>query len=116
MADGGAPALCFMRMGIIRDKLAEVGITKSDQEANLHALQCLWSDCALDKKLLQHTPNMILKHIEDRGRTTHRELEERRKPVDGSDHARIASGRPENFPAPGHHQGNWDGPGKGGKR
>ena len=42
-----APALYLGRMSTIREKLAEVGITKPDQEANLHVLQCLSSRCGL---------------------------------------------------------------------
>ena len=60
-------------------KLAEAGITKSDQEANLHVMQCFSSDYALDTKLLQNTSSLTLTHIEDRVRTTHRETKERRK-------------------------------------
>ena len=77
-------------------------------------MQCLSSDYALDKKLLQYTPNVTLTHIEDRVRTTHGEMEENRKAIDGSAHVLIAAGGPGNFPTPGHHQGDWDGPGKGG--
>ena len=35
MAEGDEPAIYFERMNIIREKLAQVGIHKIDQEANL---------------------------------------------------------------------------------
>ena len=38
MVEGEEPALYFERMNISRGKLAEVGIHKTDQEANLHVL------------------------------------------------------------------------------
>lgn len=90
-------------MSIIGEKLVEVGIVKSDQEANLHVLQRLSSDYALAKKLLQYAPSLTLTHIEHRVRTARRELEEIRKVVDGSAYVLIATGGPGIFPAPGHH-------------
>lgn len=50
--DGKASALCFERMSIVWEKLAEIGTTKYDQEAKLHFLQSLSSRYALYKKLL----------------------------------------------------------------
>ena len=88
------------------EKLAEVGIAKSDQEANLQILQSFWSDYSIDKTLLQYTLNLTLTHIEDRVRTTHREVEEIRKAIDRSVHVLIAADGPRHFPQPDHHQGN----------
>ena len=85
MVAGGEPALYFERMSIIRAKLAEVGIHKTDQEANLHILQCLTSDFEVDEKILQYALNLTLTMIEDRVHITYRELEaSERKVVDGS--------------------------------
>ena len=52
MVEGEEPAPYFTRMSIIREKLAEVGIHKIDQEANLDILQCLLYDFEVDKKIL----------------------------------------------------------------
>lgn len=65
MADGEIPVLLFKRVTVFKQKVAEVVITKTDQEVNLNVFQCLLSDYALDTKLLQETPNLTLTHIED---------------------------------------------------
>ena len=100
-------------MSIIRRKLAKVRIAKSDQEANLHVLQRLSSESALDKKLLQHAPSLTLTQIEDRARKNHRKLEESRNAVDSTVYVLIATGGTGNFATPGH-QGDCDGSEKGG--
>ena len=93
MVEGEEPALYFERTSIITEKLAEVGIHKTDQEANLHILQCLTSDFEVDKKILQYAPNLTLTMIEDGVRITYRELEaSKRKVVDGSGHGLAATG------------------------
>ena len=114
MVDGEAPAPYFERMSIIREKLAEAGITQSDQEANLDVWQCLSSDHALDNILLLYTSNLALTYVEDRLHKTQRKMDESRKAIDGSAHVLIESGGPDNFPAPGTHQSNWNGTGKDG--
>ena len=81
-----------------REKLAEVGIVKSDQQANHYVLQRFSSDYALDKKLLQHAPKLTLTQIEDPVRATHRELEESRNAVAGSAHVRSRLAGPGFFP------------------
>lgn len=83
MVDGEAPAPYFETMSTIREKLAEAGIIQADQEANLDVLQCLSSDHALDKILLQYTPNLTLPHVEDRLHKTQRKMDESRKVIDG---------------------------------
>ena len=111
MVEGEEPALYFERMSIIREKLAEVEIHKTDQEANLHILQCLTSDFEVDEKILQYALNLTLTMIEDRVHITYRELEaSERKVVDGSGHVLIAtggggSGGHRKFPTPGHCMG-----------
>ena len=108
MVEGEEPALYFERTSIITEKLAEVGIHKTDQEANLHILQCLTSDFEVDKKILQYAPNLTLTMIEDGVRITYRELEaSKRKVVDGSGRVLVAtggggSGGHGRFPTPGH--------------
>ena len=77
-------------------------------------MQCLSSDCEFDKTILQYAPNLSFTHIEDLVRTTQREMKKSRNAVDGSAHVLISAGGPGNFPAPGYHQGDWDGPGKSG--
>ena len=77
-------------------------------------MQCFSSDYAIDKTLLQYTPNLTMTHIEDRVLTTHRDVEESGKAIDRSANVLIAAGGPRHFPPPYHHQGDWDGPGKGG--
>ena len=62
-------------MSVIKEKLAEVGIVKPDHETNLHILQCLSLDYAVDKKILQYTPNLTLTMIEDRVRATYGEIQ-----------------------------------------
>ena len=84
MVEGEEPALYFERMSIIREKLAEVEIHKTDQEANLLILQCLTPDFEVDKKILQYAPNLTLTMIKDRVRITCRALEaSKRQVVDG---------------------------------
>ena len=50
VVEGDEPALYFERMSTIREKLAEVGIHETDQEANLHILQCLTSTSRSTKR------------------------------------------------------------------
>ena len=50
MVEREEPALYFERMSIIRETLAEVGVQKTDQEANLHILQCLTSTSRSTKR------------------------------------------------------------------
>ena len=38
LADGEAPALYFVTLNIMRETLAEIGISKSNQEADLRVL------------------------------------------------------------------------------
>ena len=68
MKEGQDHTLYFGRMSIIREKLFEVGVPKTDQEANLHLLQCLTSEYEVDKKILQYAPNLTLNIMEDRVR------------------------------------------------
>ena len=100
MDDGEALTLYFERRGIIMEKLALICIIKSDQEENLHVLQCFSSHYALDKKLFQYAPILTLTHIDDLVRTTHRDMEESRKAFDGSAHVLIAAGGPGSFSRP----------------
>ena len=65
----------------VREKLAGVGIHRTDQQANLHLLQCLTSDFEVDKKILQYAPNLTPTMIEDRLRITYWELEGSKKKV-----------------------------------
>ncbi|CAN0567734.1 unnamed protein product, partial [Laminaria digitata] len=92
MIKGEQPALYFDRMSIICEKLAEVGIGKSDHENNLHILQCLSSDYAIDKKILQNDPNLTMTLIEDRVRATFRELEREQTGVGNTAHVLVATG------------------------
>ena len=109
-------------MGIIREKLFEVGIPKRDQEANLHLLQCLTSEYEVDIKILQYAPNLTLHMIEDRVRITYRELEaSKRQVIDGAAQVLVATGVGEpggqgSFPgpSPGHYTGSRGGTASGG--
>ena len=75
IAEGGEPAIYFEGISIIREKLAEVGIHKTDEESNFDVLQCLASDFVVDYKILQCAPNLTLTMTEDRVRITYGELE-----------------------------------------
>ena len=107
MVPGEKPETYFERMTITREKLAEVGIPKSDHESNLHILQCLSPHYELDKKILQYAPNLTLTMIEDRVRATYGELKGKGKTVDGGTHGLVTaggggSGGHGSFPTPGH--------------
>ena len=104
----------FERMTIIRGKLADVGIPKSDHESNLHILQCLSPDYEVDKKILQYAPNLTLTMIEDRARATYGEIQRKGKTVNGRSHVLVVaagggSGGHGLFPTPGHHTGGSTG-------
>ncbi|CAM9184868.1 unnamed protein product, partial [Laminaria digitata] len=92
MIKGEQPALCFERMSIICEKLAEVGIEKTDHEINLHTLQCLSSGYAIDKFFLQTDRNLTMTLIEDRVRATFRELEREQTGVGSTAHVLVATG------------------------
>ena len=62
--------------------------------------------------LLQYAPNLTLTQVEDQVRTTHRDIEESRKAVDGSAHVLIAADGLGNSTAPSHHNGDRDDPGR----
>ena len=68
-------------IGLNWEKLAEVRIHNTDQEANLRILQCLSSDFEVDKNVLQYAPNLTLALIQDRVRITYRELEASKRKV-----------------------------------
>ena len=67
MIDGEQPALHYEGMSAIRPKLAEVGVDKFDHVTNIHIMQCLSSDYAVDKKILQYAPDLILTRIRGPG-------------------------------------------------
>ena len=112
MGDGRLRAACVYveRMSIIGEKLHEVGIAKLGHKTNLHILHCLSPDYEVDKTMRLHAPNLILTMIEDRVRTTFRELERKRKTVDSSANALVVTGCDGPighgiFPTPGHDMG-----------
>lgn len=48
ITDGEDPPMYFERVSLIREKLAEVGIHKTDREAKLHTLQRLSTEDGVD--------------------------------------------------------------------
>lgn len=69
MKGGGDPTLYVEEIGIIEEKLSQVGIPKSDQKANLHLVQRLTSEVVVDKSILQCAPNLT--HEQNGGPGTH---------------------------------------------
>lgn len=59
--------------------MGEVGIHKTDQEANLHLLQWVTSDVEINNKIFQYAPDLTLTMTEGRAPITYRELETSRR-------------------------------------
>ena len=56
MVDGEKPEMYVERMCIIKEKLAEVGMSKLEHETNVHILQHFSPDYEVDKKILGMHP------------------------------------------------------------
>ena len=92
MIEGEQPALYFERMSIICEKLAEVGIVKTESDINSHTLQCLSLNYQIDKKMLLHDLTLTTTMIEDRVRATFREIEREKTGAGSTAHIVVATG------------------------